>query len=83
MTLSRLIPKSRSNLTPTQPVLKVSVTITFKYKSTVNIAQALPKQKGQKWPTFTPPANLNHKRDAGYRGRVLLRRSQDYRAEAK
>ena len=34
--------------------------------------------KGQKWPTFTPPATTQRRR---YRGRVLLRRSHDKPAE--
>ena len=36
------------------------------------IPKPSPKQKGQKWPTFTPPATPQRRR---YRGRVLLRRS--------
>ena len=37
------------------------------------IPKPSPKQKGQKWTTFTPPATTQRRR---YRGRVLLRRSQ-------
>ena len=48
-------PKIPSNLTPTQPVLKVSVT-NLQIQIHGEYPQALPKQKGQKWPTFTPPA---------------------------
>ncbi len=77
-------PEIPSNLTPTQPVLKVSVT-NFQIQihpsqrckhclpgQRVDIPRPSRKPKGQKWSTFTPPATPQRRR---YRGRVLLRRS--------